>query len=675
MSFASEDLLKEDLFMGEWHLSAGSFTYDINSGDFTLSGNVRLESEQSHDLLECREGAVNLEKQTVALSDGILFLGGSDFRIQGGSIEKAADETYRIEDFSLTTCDNEAPSWSITGSEIKIAIGGYGTLKNAAFRIKDFPAFYLPYMIFPAKTKRQTGLLLPLFDRSSMNGYGIEIPFFWAISDTYDMTLYERYMSKRGLMHGLEFRYTAGPDSKGEVLFDILKDETEEKDLTDKDQAEITPFERTNRRRYWLRGRADQDLSDNVTARLDMDFVSDQDYLREFAGEFVGFEGRPDLVEDFGRPMEERYSSFRRSALRVSRDGEDYSLQGSGYYYQSPQYQGNDHKAQPLAGIFYSLLPERLYKLPLFYTMDTEYNYLWRDEGVSGHSLSVSPEITYPRQLGNYLKLDSSISYMGYLESYDAYDAGNDTMVKDAYQARISFSTVLERVFAVGGQDNARLKHKITPSIVYDYRVLPEDEDESPWFDPLDHGSKNNMIGLSVNNLLDASFTDEKGSVSYHQWGRLDINQGYDIDKLHSDDTANEDKGAWEPLLTTLILRPINIVNLKASTAWDHYEERFSTTTLSANLLIPRSGDTGDRYYIDYVKYDDNNKSLNLQADVKLLDSFRAGGMLNRDLDQRHNINRGLWVQYIAQCWSVKVGFEEDDTDSRYSFKFGIVGF
>ncbi|MBN1627132.1 MAG: LPS-assembly protein LptD, partial [Deltaproteobacteria bacterium] len=588
---------------------------------------------------------------------------------------KAADDTYRIEDFSLTTCDNEAPSWSITGSEIKIAIGGYGTLKNAAFRIKDFPAFYLPYMIFPAKTKRQTGLLLPLFDRSSMNGYGIEIPFFWAISDASDITLYERYMSKRGIMHGLEFRYAADADSKGEFLFDILNDKIEEKDLTDRDQAEITPFERTNQRRYWLRGRVDQSLSDNVTARLDLDFVSDQDYLREFAGEFVGFEGRPDLVEDFGRPMEERYSSFRKSSLRVSRDGEDYSLQGSGYYYQSHHDQGDYDKAQPIAGLFYSLLPEKLYKLPLFFTMDTEYNYLWRDKGISGHTLSVSPEFSYPKQLGNYLKLDSCVSYTGNLEAYDAGYGGNDGMIKDAYQARVSFSTVLERIFNARRQDGVRLKHKITPSIVYGYVMAPEDEDQSPWFDPIDSESKTNMIGLSVENLLDASITDEKGGVSYRQWARLDITQRYDLNKLRSDDDANEDGQVRSPLLTTLILRPIDIVNLKASTAWDHYEERFSTTTLSADFSIPRSGETEDSYYIDYVKYDENNKSLNLQADVKLLDSFRAGGMLNRDLDQRHNIHRSLWVQYSAQCWSVNVGFEEDDTDKRYSFKFRIVGF
>jgi len=674
-SSAVEDLLDDGLLTGTWHLSADTALYDNESGTVTAEGDVRLETESSDDVLECRKGVFNLKDQTGEILDGVLYLSENNFHIRGALIQKAANETYRVEDFILTTCDNEAPSWSITGSEINVVMEGYGKFKNAAFRIKNVPVFYLPYMIFPAKTKRQTGLLLPQFDNSDLNGYGIEIPFFWAISDHADATLYERYVDKRGFMQGLEFRYTSGKDAKGELLLDVLMDRIEEKDLADLYQAEITPFERNNQGRYWLRGRLDQDLFHSATVRLDLDLVSDHDYLREFAGEYIGFEGRPNLADDFGRPIEERYSSFRRSAVRINRDGEDYSLQGSGYYYQTHKEQGGEDLTQPLAGVLYSLLPKKVKQLPFFFNADMEYNYLWRNKDFAGHSLSVNPEISYPRQLGDYLRLDSSVSYTANLTSYYVTRGGaRDNLTKNAYQAKAGLSTVLERIFAVGGEGVARLKHKVTPIIAYEYRVIPDNEMKSPWFDPVDSGSKINRISLSVENLLDASLSDENGGVSYRQWARFDITQRYDLDVLQRNDIKDEDKEVWEPLLATLILRPLKGLDLKGTTAWDHYKDRFSTMVLSANLSDRRAGGTNDVYYIDYVKSIDNHKSLNLRANVKLIDGFSAGGLLNRALDLKYNIHQSLWLKYQAQCWSIKLGVEKEDADRKIIWNFELMG-
>jgi len=69
------------------------------------------------------------------------------------------------------------PDWNITGSEVKVTVEGYGTIKNSAFRVRGLPIIYIPYMIFPAKAKRQTGLLPPRVGYSTLNGGELEIPF------------------------------------------------------------------------------------------------------------------------------------------------------------------------------------------------------------------------------------------------------------------------------------------------------------------------------------------------------------------------------------------------------------------------------------------------------------------------------------------------------------------
>ena len=55
-------------------------------------------------------------------------------------------------------------------------------------------------------------------------GWDMELPFFWAISESIDATLYQRYMDKRGFQEGAEFRYCIGDHSFGTLYGSYLDD-------------------------------------------------------------------------------------------------------------------------------------------------------------------------------------------------------------------------------------------------------------------------------------------------------------------------------------------------------------------------------------------------------------------------------------------------------------------
>ncbi|MBW1869680.1 MAG: hypothetical protein JRI73_10415, partial [Deltaproteobacteria bacterium] len=121
--------------------------------------------------------------------------------------------------------------------------------------------------------------------------------------------------------------------------------------------------------RYWARGRADQDLPFGMVARVDADFVSDQDYLREFEEKLFGFATRTNLADESKRPFQEKRSPTRRSALRLDHDGESYSLQGiTGYWQPVGNPADNKTTEQPLGGLSFTLLPEQFMELPIFFT-------------------------------------------------------------------------------------------------------------------------------------------------------------------------------------------------------------------------------------------------------------------------------------------------------------------
>ena len=54
--------------------------------------------------------------------------------------------------------------------------------------------------------ERQSGFLLPSFVQHKAGGTVVELPFYWAISNNADATLYQTLLSNRGYMQGVEFR-------------------------------------------------------------------------------------------------------------------------------------------------------------------------------------------------------------------------------------------------------------------------------------------------------------------------------------------------------------------------------------------------------------------------------------------------------------------------------------
>lgn len=653
-------------------LYAQKAVYNTKTGVAEVSGGVRLES--GGDILTGESGLFDLNKQTGKLINGYLFLKENHYYLGGGVMEKVGEDTYLIKDCRLTTCDGPKPVWTITGSEVRVTVEGYGKVKHAAFRVRGLPLLYAPYMIFPAKTKRQSGLLPPRIGHSSRNGIDAEVPFYWAASDQTDFTFYQRFMSKRGYMQGLEFRYLAGEDSEGVFLFDIISDR-EDKDMNDPDEVELSPYDRTNSTRYWLRARADQDLPFGLTARLDADYVSDQDYLNEFEDGLFGFEARSDLEEKSGRPVEEKRSPLRRTALRVDRNAETYAIQALAGYHQLPENPSEDPTAEPLAGLNFILLPDRVTDFPMFFGLESNYDYVWRDAGQKGHRFALSPELRFPLWLGRYLEFESSFGCTYNAQWLDDPGENPDRQSKKAYEARARLSTSVERIYDLGWRNVRRLKHKMSPVLSYEYRDHLDEKDYRPWFEPIDEVEDINQISFSLEHYLDARLENEKGEVTYRQWATLNLTQGYDIDEARRHGGSEGKKEPFLPLSAALVATPFPDLDLRGDIQWDHYDHEIPEASLSLELFIDRSGGRRDTYKVDYLyNREDDRKALDFWLNVNLAYGFSLGSSLERDLEAGQNISNRYWLEYLSQCWGIRFAAEKEDEETSIEVVFRLLG-
>ena len=655
---------------GDEVLIADKVTYNSRLGIIRAEGNVSLSS--AGDILRCDEGTFNLNEKTGYLSYGSLFLTTSHFYIRGQDIWKTGPATYLIKGCRITSCDGENPDWSITGSEVEVTIEGYGTVKHAAFFVRHIPLLYFPYIIFPAKRKRQTGFLPPSIGYSERNGIDIEVPLFWAISQQTDATFYERYLGKRGLKHGVEFRYLTGANSKGALLYDTISDKRDEKDMYSKDDLEISPYPRSNQKRYWFRGRADQSFPFGFVSRLDVDFLSDYDYLREFNEPSLGSDYRVKLDEESGRPLEEIQSPTRRSAIRVSRDFQDFSFQALGSYYQRPEHPEEDTTAQPLAGLDLTILPRKIPNLPVFFSLGSDYGYVYRDTGQKGQRLSLTPSMSYPLWPFPYLELEPSVKYLVTTQWLDEFEGHKGQQTKDAYELGVRLSTILERIFNVETGSIKRIKHKFQPSISYSFRPYEDEEEYDPWFEPIDNFERLNSISLSLDNYIHARKEDEKGRRTYSQVASFSLTQDYDLDEATEE--LDENREPFSPLEVTLDLTPYPSLDIAANLEWDHYGEYFSSASISLDLTVKRTGARQDSYAVDYVYGEGSTKTLNYEVNINLLYGFSTGAQGKRDLILNYNIENSYWIDYESQCWGLKLIYEDLDEDKRIMLSFRLLG-
>ncbi|RJR45454.1 MAG: LPS-assembly protein LptD [Desulfobacteraceae bacterium] len=677
-------------------LHARKAVYNQETGFIEVSGDVRFET--NGDYLLGERATFDLETQTGQVTDARLFMRENNFHVNGDSMEKLGPDTYLVKDALVTTCDSASPPWSITATEVKVTIEGYGVVKNGVFRIRGFPVFWVPYGFFPAKTVRQSGVLPPALGYSDRNGAEFELPIFWAISDQTDATFYEHYMSERGMMQGLEWRYVAEKDSKGVFLFDILSDNIEQKDLSDPEQSNVSPFERTNQTRYWFRSKAEQEMPLGVRARLDTDYLSDQDYLREFQHGLWGYRGRPDLVQEFGRPVEEVLSPLRTSRIRFSRDQASYSLQGHSSYYQRTRDIPFDTTPQPLGGAMYSLLPRSVFGEPLYVRFRSDVDYIWRDHGDRGQRIFLGPELTRPFWLSPFVEFQPSVGFSRAIQFYEREDGSSDEQSRDAYDLQARLSTLVEKTFDFAWGETRKLKHKVFPSLLYRYRGYNDASKYQPWFEPIDQenrtklvsfsrtsgqatdprfdriGVNQNVVAFSLANFLDARNENAKGEVTYKQWGTLELVQGYDIGEARRDDQPLREERPFEPLMGIVTAHPFPNVDLDSEVWWDHYENEVVLSDTILEFNVKRSGGRTDRYGLEYLYIRDGNESIGYNVHLNLTESIAAGTSLHRNLNLDRSVGARYYVQYLSQCWGIRVSVESFAGIDSFMVSFTLLG-
>lgn len=625
------------LGQGNTRLRADSIVFEAKTGELTASGGVIVRA--GSDIIEAEKVQINLQASTGILFNGKLLLTRQHIYLEGKKLEKRGTADYRIEQGSFTTCDGATPDWKITGRDLDVTIEGYGTLKHGFFYVRDIPVFYLPWLIYPAKRERQTGFLMPSTSSSTMRGLDIRLPLFLNISPSVDATISPRYCSKRAVQCGLEFRYNPTEDLKGRFYGEYTYD------------WEYGPSYDPERNLFYATWRHDQDFSGAARLKTNLHWLSDRNYFDIWGGRF-------------DKRLRVRYME---SNAILYRQTNNFLLQGEARYFDNLDLPDNAKTVQNLPTLTATMFDRKIPYTPFYASSTMAYNYFHApimNEAWLGARVQWDTRLSLPVSLGQYLKFDPSITYLGRGYAADYYEKGKsvssvNSVRTDLYQVRTDAFTDIGKVYGGSLLGFEKIRHSIRPRVAWTYRPVRSRE-KYPYFDESDRMDQVSLLTAEMRQSLVGRVSEGR----YLDIASFNITQGYDFFNTRTaEDPLGERsplKSHWTYTQAELSIKPHSLLDLRAQAEYDPVMNRARSYSINLGLMDHR-GDTVQ--VLHQFAEDDLSEDLNRQTNLNLQVKVTSALDLFLENQYTHQFNfayfTSVGLNYHPQCWSVLFRYSE----------------
>lgn len=618
------------LNQGELEVLSEQMSWNRATGEVEARGNVQFLSPT--ETLTGSTACYNLDDGTGRVNQGYFYLLEENLHVRGNSIEQLGEDDYRISSGTFTTCDGEVPDWKFGAGNIDVTLGGYARARHMVFYLKDIPTLYFPYMIYPAKSERESGLLMPSIGYSKKRGFNYGAAYYQVLGVNQDATFYLDYLSKMGVGKGAEYRYIFAGDNAGEARayhIDVRK----------------VDDERIDEERYALEWIHTGTLPGRVRMVADVLYVNDDEYFKDF-GEVAGEYNRDQV----------------QSTFSLSRNWGRANLVGLLQYTKNLE-TDQQSTLQMLPRINFNIARSAIGNTPLAYEWGSEYTHFWRREGVTGQRLMLLPAISMNQRLFNLLSVNPRVAYRQ--RYYWDLNQESSTQQHGILELTTRVSTPpLQRTYDLPFGVSGRVRHAINPEVVYDY-VPQKDQQHIPRFDSFDRIAPKNRIEYALVQRLRARLDTENGRRQYRDWLYLRLSL---LQHLRED---QQEKGFGEAR-AQLTLLPLAQMRLGADVIVDT-----RTNDLQELLVEGQIADRSENYLrVSYnidrrtdLDYGEINLGLGFLQPIYLTYQQRYDFFTHDRLEER------VGIEYRRQCWSLLLTLRErTDGEQSLMLTFTMLG-
>ena len=650
---------------GDISIRADNILVDMESGTIFAEGGVLIENPDGRITADVM--AINLDQQTGVVVKGRLVVHQEDisYFLTGERIEKIGDKQYRIQNGTYTTCRckyGEAPDWFIEAEEITVTLDGFAVVRHAVFHAFENPAMFLPYGVFPAVVSRKTGFLYPNFGWASDDGYNFSIPFYWAMSDWADATLYSDWYEKRGVKEGLEIRYAISPSWKGQFDIDYM--------LEDR---------RYGAERWAIAYEHKQNIIKRLYLRSKINMISDNDY-----------------VVDFPRDITARYDRSLRSNVILNNLWENFDLNVQIEHYRDLSLEDNSYTWQKLPEATFEGVTSPIVG-PFSYQFNTTLTRFYRNkitpeerssDQLAGHERPYTyltdgyrfegiPTILAPLSFHRYAYLTPFITGLG-TTYYLPQRTENISPSRVIYQTGADLHTELERIWPIYYPKLRGLKHSMIPGVEYLYYPDVATHEDLPIFDGRDrHITENTFTAYFENKLWMKWFSIRTKRFSTFKLADLRFSQSYDYFEATRDLRPGEQPGdrrplspvtmQYESLLTTGDY--INQIVLRSNADYNVYDEKIDRFNIRGQLNTVRE----DLFAVEYRYQQVQDITLpdidyiSGEAMYTFIDYISLGAIARYSFVDRYFIERIYTLRFnsLQDCWFFETRLEQRELPEK----------
>ena len=535
---------------------------------------IRGEERMSGDRLEMDDAGRGYLLNAVGYVEPGLW-------VEGKRVERLDEKTYRVEGGRFSSCSQPNPRWGFQASSAEIEIDDKVKAKNAVFKVKGVPVFYLPYMYYPiSKDGRSTGFLFPHFGYSSFRGFNTGTGFFWVMGRSADQTFYADYWSKIGYGYGHELRYVRGAPSRGTFrtyVFDVEGAEDLDYDLD------------------W---NALQILPGNVKAAVNVRQYSDILFQQRYQDDFNRASSRT-----------QRWSGSLEKDLKLA--------VLNAYADTTSTYFGTDFTRVNgrLPGVSLRRFPRQIGwgKVVVGLQAKADRIQYGNEERVDNWSrVDIAPYMSRPFAL-SFLEFTPSVGYRytRYGASYGVNEEDETAIIgppigRSFFESQVEMrGPTFAKVWDTPGFSySERFKHTIGPEVSWTYRTRVEDYNSIPKFDGEDYFLGTNQVAYSLVQRFFAKRRGPTGKAQPYEFLTWRLMQTYYVQIADGQNNfdPNYSSSAFgpgfkpehlSPLMSRVRLRPTPEFSADFHLEYDVNFKQVRRSSVFVNLALPRASLTG----------------------------------------------------------------------------------
>jgi LPS-assembly protein len=508
-------------------VQADEGTFNTQTRDGRVSGNVVVSS--SAGIMAADSATLHVPSEVGEFTNLEFEVEDGGFQVLSSKARKTSEFDFELEDSSFTSCHcpDGAKPWELKTSSCSITQEGYAHAYGSKMYFEGMPVFYSPYLAFPVKNERASGLMPPQWGMSNQNGFLFRQPVLGVIDDSSDFTIAPFVATKSRVGGDLSFEREFSLTHRLKSGFIYSNESLRGDSLRGLDvEGTYDPTIDTNRTAGYWKQRWVPDPKEQLPFEFVADgrYTSDNLFLREIPAPEIG-------------PKQSQF--LTSTAVLRSRIFDVVNAEARGEYNQmlltDPDVQTQRvPELSASTGTIFRPFGFNPYGLKLVTNAGVTGTNFYREDGYDGWRTDIVPRAAVPFHISNYMKGQFSA------ELHQTQYSMNETMLPStatplpdgstelasSSQRTLpilgyGMSTGVEKIFDVDrsgffsrfvnlGASNekselVRLKHTIEPDVQYTY--IPDvDQTYNPLYDQIDRFRQRSLVSYGLSSRLYGRF-------------------------------------------------------------------------------------------------------------------------------------------------------------------------